>query len=37
MSTMGFTSSLIFDDKKFPYHLMLNEFVGLGGHFIYFE
>ncbi|ESO02925.1 hypothetical protein HELRODRAFT_81131 [Helobdella robusta] len=29
--SIGFTSSMLFDDKKFPYHLMLQEFVSAGG------
>lgn len=29
--SVGFTSPMLFDEKKYPYHLMLQKFVKLGG------
>ncbi|XP_046406854.1 E3 ubiquitin-protein ligase HUWE1 isoform X2 [Ischnura elegans] len=35
--TLGFTSPILFDEKKYPYHAMLQRFVSLGGLAAYFD
>ncbi|QQP39182.1 Uncharacterized protein FKW44_019979, partial [Caligus rogercresseyi] len=35
--SVGFTPPMLFDDKKFPYHLMLMKFVNSGGLKAFFE
>jgi hypothetical protein len=35
--SVGFTSPMLFDEKKYPYHLMLQKFVHLGGQNAFFE
>lgn len=30
--SIGFTSPMLFDERRYPYHLMLKKFVSLGGH-----
>jgi E3 ubiquitin-protein ligase HUWE1 len=35
--SVGFTSPMLFDEKKYPYHLMLQKFVQLGGQNAFFE
>lgn len=30
--SIGFTSPMLFDERRYPYHLMLKKFVLLGGH-----
>ncbi|XP_049782725.1 E3 ubiquitin-protein ligase HUWE1-like [Schistocerca cancellata] len=35
--SVGFTSPLLFDEKKNPYYLMLYQFLRYGGHTAYFE
>lgn len=35
--SVGFTSPMLFDEKRYPYHLMLQEFVRLGGQTIFFN
>lgn len=35
--SVGFTSPMLFDEKKLPYHLMLHKFVGCGGQAAFFE
>ncbi|XP_066587993.1 E3 ubiquitin-protein ligase HUWE1 isoform X2 [Prorops nasuta] len=34
--SVGFTSPMLFDDKRYPYHLMLQKFVKLGGQNAFF-
>lgn len=34
---VGFTSPLLFDERKYPYHLMLQSFVENGGQDAFFE
>uniref|UniRef100_A0A1B6DRZ8 HECT-type E3 ubiquitin transferase n=1 Tax=Clastoptera arizonana TaxID=38151 RepID=A0A1B6DRZ8_9HEMI len=34
--SVGFTAPMLFDDKKCPYHLMLQKFVNLGGQSAFF-
>lgn len=34
--SVGFTSPMLFDEKKYPYHLMLQKFVALGGQTAFF-
>jgi len=34
---VGFTSPMLFDERKFPYHLMLQKFVQCGGQDAFFE
>ncbi|XP_074708751.1 E3 ubiquitin-protein ligase HUWE1-like [Strix uralensis] len=34
---VGFTSPVLFDERKFPYHLMLQKFLCSGGHNALFE
>ncbi|GAB6020027.1 hypothetical protein CHUAL_014109 [Chamberlinius hualienensis] len=35
--SVGFTSPLLFDEKKFPFHLMLQKFLALGGLNAFFD
>nr|XP_006822183.1 PREDICTED: E3 ubiquitin-protein ligase HUWE1-like [Saccoglossus kowalevskii] len=35
--SVGFTSPMLFDEKKYPYHLMLQKFMSSGGHTALFE
>ena len=35
--SVGFTSPMLFDEKKFPYHLMLQKFLSSGGQDALFE
>lgn len=35
--SVGFTSPMLFDEKRFPYHLMLQRFVSLGGQETFFK
>ncbi|KAJ8983063.1 hypothetical protein NQ317_007105 [Molorchus minor] len=35
--SVGFTSPMLFDERRYPYHLMLKKFVSLGGQAIYFK
>lgn len=35
--SVGFTSPMLFDEKKYPYHLMLQKFVSLGGQNAFFN
>ncbi|XP_023243826.1 E3 ubiquitin-protein ligase HUWE1-like [Centruroides sculpturatus] len=35
--SVGFTSPMLFDERKFPYHLMLQKFVSSGGQNAFFE
>lgn len=35
--SVGFTSPMLFDEKKLPYHLMLHKFVSCGGQAAFFE
>ena len=35
--SVGFTSPMLFDEKKLPYHLMLHKFVTCGGQAAFFE
>ena len=35
--TLGFISSMLFDEKKLPYHLMLQLFRSIGGLDAFFE
>ncbi|MCP3665666.1 MAG: hypothetical protein GY696_24735 [Gammaproteobacteria bacterium] len=35
--SVGFTSPMLFDEKKFPYHLMLYQFVSGGGQKAFFD
>lgn len=35
--SVGFTSPMLFDEKKYPYHLMLQKFVALGGQAAFFN
>lgn len=35
--SVGFTSPMLFDEKKFPYHLMLYQFVSGGGQKSFFD
>lgn len=35
--SVGFTSPMLFDEKRYPYHLMLQNFQQLGGQNIFFE
>ncbi|XP_063928722.1 E3 ubiquitin-protein ligase HUWE1 isoform X2 [Zophobas morio] len=35
--SVGFTSPMLFDEKRYPYHLMLMKFVELGGQAIFFN
>jgi len=35
--SVGFTSPMLFDEKKFPYHLMLHQFVAGGGQKSFFD
>ncbi|XP_056366849.1 E3 ubiquitin-protein ligase HUWE1 [Oenanthe melanoleuca] len=35
--SVGFTSPMLFDERKFPYHLMLQKFLCSGGHNALFE
>lgn len=34
--SVGFTSPMLFDEKRYPYHLMLQKFVSLGGQQTFF-
>lgn len=34
--SVGFTSPMLFDEKRYPYHLMLQKFVSLGGQTTFF-
>ncbi|CAH1960706.1 unnamed protein product [Acanthoscelides obtectus] len=35
--SVGFTSPMLFDERRYPYHLMLKKFVSLGGLSIFFK
>ncbi|XP_015788441.1 E3 ubiquitin-protein ligase HUWE1 isoform X3 [Tetranychus urticae] len=35
--SVGFTSPMLFDERKFPYHLMLQKFVQCGGQDAFFD
>ena len=35
--SVGFTSPMLFDEKKYPYHLMLHNFALMGGQEAFFE
>lgn len=35
--SVGFTSPMLFDERKHPYHLMLQKFVLCGGQDAFFE
>jgi E3 ubiquitin-protein ligase HUWE1 len=35
--SVGFTSPMLFDEKRYPYHLMLKKFVELGGQATFFN
>nr|CAI5859676.1 unnamed protein product [Callosobruchus analis] len=35
--SVGFTSPMLFDERRYPYHLMLKKFVSLGGLCIFFK
>lgn len=35
--SVGFTSPMLFDERRYPYHLMLQNFVKLGGQAIFFK
>jgi E3 ubiquitin-protein ligase HUWE1 len=35
--SVGFTSPMLFDEKKLPYHLMLHKFVSCGGQSAFFD
>ena len=35
--SVGFTSPMLFDEKKLPYHLMLHKFVSCGGQAAFFD
>ena len=35
--SVGFTSPMLFDEKKFPYHLMLSKFISSGGQAAFFD
>lgn len=35
--SVGFTSPMLFDEKRYPYHLMLKKFVTLGGQATFFN
>lgn len=35
--SVGFTSPMLFDEKRYPYHLMLQRFVSLGGQETFFK
>ncbi|XP_018576077.1 E3 ubiquitin-protein ligase HUWE1 isoform X3 [Anoplophora glabripennis] len=35
--SVGFTSPMLFDERRYPYHLMLKKFVSLGGQAIFFK
>nr|XP_023021300.1 E3 ubiquitin-protein ligase HUWE1-like [Leptinotarsa decemlineata] len=35
--SVGFTSPMLFDERRYPYHLMLKKFVSLGGQDIFFK
>lgn len=35
--SVGFTSPMLFDEKRHPYHLMLQKFVKLGGQNAFFS
>lgn len=35
--SVGFTSPMLFDEKRYPYHLMLQKFFALGGQSTFFE
>ena len=35
--SVGFTSPMLFDEKKFPYHLMLAQFIAGGGQAAFFD
>ncbi|XP_068082120.1 E3 ubiquitin-protein ligase HUWE1 [Anabrus simplex] len=35
--SVGFTSPMLFDEKKFPYYLMLQKFIQQGGHHAFFD
>ncbi len=35
--SVGFTSPMLFDEKKYPYHLMLQKFLSCGGQDAMFE
>lgn len=35
--SVGFTSPMLFDERKYPYHLMLHKFLSCGGQDAFFE
>ncbi|XP_060516281.1 E3 ubiquitin-protein ligase HUWE1 isoform X2 [Cylas formicarius] len=35
--SVGFTSPMLFDERRYPYYLMLKKFVGMGGQAIFFK
>lgn len=35
--SVGFTSPMLFDEKRYPYHLMLQKFISLGGQATFFN
>ncbi|CAH0561864.1 unnamed protein product [Brassicogethes aeneus] len=35
--SVGFTSPMLFDERRYPYHLMLKKFVNLGGQKTFFK
>lgn len=35
--SVGFTTPMLFDEKKFPFHLMLYKFISLGGQNAFFD
>ncbi|XP_050313082.1 E3 ubiquitin-protein ligase HUWE1 isoform X3 [Anthonomus grandis grandis] len=35
--SVGFTSPMLFDERRFPYHLMLKKFVTMGGQTVFFK
>lgn len=35
--SVGFTSPMLFDEKRYPYHLMLSEFMNYGGQAVFFQ
>ncbi|XP_071445079.1 E3 ubiquitin-protein ligase HUWE1 isoform X2 [Hetaerina americana] len=37
LSTLAFTSPILFDEKKYPYHAMLHRFISLGGLTAYLD
>ncbi|XP_076261399.1 HECT, UBA and WWE domain containing E3 ubiquitin protein ligase 1 isoform X2 [Rhynchophorus ferrugineus] len=35
--SVGFTSPMLFDERRFPYYLMLKKFINMGGQAIFFK